>query len=79
MMKDQWRKRQEQWDRFHEWEAKQPASKLSPAQRLAEIGALVDRALASDRFPKESQEGLARKAKGVILLHKRLAVLNRSR
>ncbi len=75
MTKEQWRKRQEQWDRFHAWEAQEPPLKLSPSERLAELGALVDRLLASLPRQSESAEELRKNVAGIVLMRKSLTVL----
>ena len=78
MTKEQWRKREEQWKKFHEWEARHNSLFLSPEERLAEIGALVDLALAGRRPKRESLRDLRAKAEGVALMRHRLSYLGRA-
>lgn len=78
MTKEQWRKRQAQWDRFHAWEAKHGSFSLSPEERLAEVGALVDLALAKQRPKKESARDLKAAAEGIAVMRQRLAYLGRA-
>ncbi|MBI4313913.1 MAG: hypothetical protein HY594_03770 [Candidatus Omnitrophica bacterium] len=75
MTKDEWKKRQGQWDRFHQWEEKQPPLRLSPMERIAGIGALIDLAWkVSGRFPDDSAK---RDVSGIILMRHQLSVLDR--
>ncbi|MBI3324871.1 MAG: hypothetical protein HYZ92_06285 [Candidatus Omnitrophica bacterium] len=76
MTKETWAKRQAQWRRFHEWEAANRTVPFSPAERLAEIGALVDRALNARRGPVEASDVTAL-ARRVRVMQTRLAVLGR--
>lgn len=78
MNRDAWERRQAQWRRFHEWEARQPAgSALSPSERLAEIGALVDLALSRAMVCQEGRDVNAT-ARGIQVMRARLAVLRRA-
>lgn len=77
MTKEQWQRRQEQWRRFHAWEAEHNSLSLSPEERLAEVGALVDLALAGRRPERESAEYLKAAAEGIALMRRRLAYLGR--
>ncbi len=75
MTTDEWRKRQMQWKRFQQWEAAaRPGAALSPSERLAEIGTLVDLALkaAHGEFPNPE---LGATIKGIGIMRKRLAVI----
>ena len=78
MTKEQWQKRQEQWGRFHAWEAKHNSLSLSPEERLAEVGALVDLALAGRRPQRESTQNLRAAAEGIALMRRRLAYLGKA-
>ena len=75
MTKEEWRKREEQWRRFHAWEAQEPPLKLSPSERLAELGALLDRLLASRPEKSESAQELREKVAGIVRMRKSLADL----
>lgn len=78
MTKSDWQKRQEQWRRFHAWEAEHRSLSLSPEERLAEVGALVDLALGGQRPRKESAQDLRAAAEGIALMRQRLAYLGRA-
>ncbi|MBI3322636.1 MAG: hypothetical protein HYZ94_03030 [Candidatus Omnitrophica bacterium] len=78
MTREEWLKRQEQWDRFHAWEAKQGPLSLSPEECLAEIGALLDLALAGRRSQKESAQDLRAAAEGIVLMRRGLACLEKA-
>ncbi|MBI3312190.1 MAG: hypothetical protein HYZ88_01525 [Candidatus Omnitrophica bacterium] len=73
---EEWRKRQAQWKQFHEWEAAHHAVTLSPSERLAEIGALVDLAYRAGRANAERADAKAL-VSGVRVMRERLAVLHR--
>ena len=76
-MNQQWSQRQAQWERFHRWESQSRMVALSASERLAEIGALVDRAAQARR----TQPGPPREVdiQGIRLMRRRLAVLSRMR
>lgn len=79
MMKaNSWRERKKQWERFNEWERKHATQKLAPAQRLAEIGALVDRAMRGRRLSQQTSKGLAEKIRGISLMRKGLKALSKA-
>ena len=74
MTKDEWEQRQAQWRRFEEWEAAHRTVQLSASERLAEIGALVDAALAARRGPAPGSD-VKTLADGIRVLQTCLAVL----
>lgn len=78
MTREEWRKRQAQWERFHRWEAAQRGMTLSSSERLAEIGALVD--FAYRNRPREFSPVADAKTlvSGLHLMQERLAVLSRA-
>ncbi len=78
MTKEQWLERQAQWERFHAWEKDHGSPALTPEERLAEIGALVDLALARRQPPRKSAQDLRAAAEGVILMRQRLACLGKA-
>ena len=78
MTKDQWRKREAQWKKFHAWEAEHAALKLSPSERLAEIGSLVDWVLRRHSPKSESAKDLKEKVAGIVMMHHRLAALGKT-
>ena len=75
-MKAAWRRRQLQWERFRVWEARQRVTELSPSERLAEVGALVDlsQQVASRRLAVA--EDVRASVRGIGLMRSRLAVLS---
>lgn len=79
-MSDQeaWRKRQQQWARFHEWEMTQPPLPLSPSQQLAEVGWLADKVLEAQRRHAGATPDIAERAAGIIVMRQRLAILHRA-
>ena len=78
MTKEQWQKRQEQWKRFHAWEAEHDVLFLSPEERLAEVGALVDLALAQRQPKRESARELMVGVEGIAVMRQRLAYLGKT-
>ena len=72
MTADEWRRRQDQWAKFQAWERTHTTCRLSPSERLAEIGELVDLALKAGRFPGRNVEQCAA---GIRLMRLQLAVL----
>lgn len=78
MTKEEWQKRQARWDKFHAWEARQSSLSLSPEERLAEVGALVDLALAKQRPPEESARDLREAAEAIAVMRQRLACLGKA-
>ncbi len=78
MRANRWRERKKQWERFNEWERKHATQKLTPAQRLAEIGALVDRAMRGRRLNRQTSRELAEKVKGISLMRKGLEALSKA-
>ena len=55
--KEQWREREEQWKRFHQWEAAQPVAEMSPEEILDHLdtilGWLPPEALTEDPDPEK--------------------------
>ena len=49
--------------------------RFSPAERLAEIGALVDRALHNQPPQGESRQELKERVVGIVVMRQRLATL----
>ena len=78
MTKEAWRKRQAQWKRFQKWEAAQQAIQLPASERLAEIGALVDRAQRRGFSPETVTTDLEALVSRVRALHIGLGVLDRA-
>ena len=77
-MDEPWRQRQAQWARFRNWQTTSWVVELSPAECLAEIGALVDRAQQARRPQSEAAEDVAARVQGIRLMRQRLAVLRRT-
>jgi len=77
-MKEPWRQRQDQWKRFRIWEAQHRAVELSPEERLAEIGALVDLAQPVRQAQGSAAEDVEAEIQGIRVMRKRLAVLSRT-
>ena len=76
-MKDQWRQRQAQWERFQAWENQHQSVLLSPPERLAEIGALVDRARQAASDQLRPTRATTATVEGIMIMRKRLALLGR--
>ena len=76
MTKDAWDKRQAQWKRFEQWDMKQRAVRLSAAERLAEIGALVDFAYDRARGVGTQTADVSALMSGIRTMRQQLAVLN---
>ena len=74
-MNNLWQRRQAQWKLYQKWAARQPESALSPSERLAEVGALVDRAQPSASGPPMRVTIAA--IQGIVMMRTRLAVLGR--
>ena len=78
MTKEEWRRREEQWERFHAWETGREPMSLSPQERLAEVGALADLVFARQGVVKESIQDLMAAAQGIALMRKCLASLGKT-
>ena len=74
-MNEQWRHRQAQWERFRAWESQHQGVSLSPSERLAEIGALVDRARQAASGPLRPTRATTATVEGIVIMRKCLAVL----
>lgn len=75
MTRKDWERRQAQWKQFQAWEATHHVVTLSPAERLAEIGALVDLAHRHRRGDPVGAD-METLIGGVRVMHTRLAVLS---
>jgi len=75
MTREDWDRRQAQWKQFQAWEATQHVVTFSPAERLAEVGALVDLAHRHRRGDPVEADVDALIA-GIRVMHARLAVLS---
>ncbi len=78
MTKDQWLEREKQWKGFHEWESKHAADSLSPQERLAEVGALVDLILARQGSEAKGVPDLRAATAGIVSMRRCLACLVRA-
>ena len=76
-MNVQWRQRQAQWERFRAWDLQHQGSQLSPSERLAEIGALVDRARQGISVPPRPVRVTTATIQGIVIMRTRLAALGR--
>ena len=74
-MNEQWRRRQAQWERYRVWADQHDEIRLSPSERLAEIGALVDRARQAASGPLRQTHATAATVQGIVIMRKCLAVL----
>ena len=76
-MNDPWQRRQAQWGRYRTWAAQHEEILLSPPERLAEIGALVDRARQAASGPLRPTHATTATVRGIVIMRTRLAVLGR--